>query len=484
MLRWLRLLPICMLLFAAPVFAQNDAATGDIILGVDNVIRRYQEGGDGSDMYGIPGCQPDEDEIIVSELVLSPDGTAIAYNLQPALVTQALERVGGVGGGELPTDIVVCDLVTGTQTRVAGQPEDLSFFEEGVPPHVNMHGLPAWSPDSTKLAWSEFGYPSDVNPYNMLMMYDRTSGETTLLEPFLPIRSGVPSNAPVEWGVLGILVNGDLFNEAAQTYTSQMYVYNEFGTRIATFDLPPDSFADDYLWVEFAPETYTFMVQAYGGGAYGWYEANLAGGTLEPTDAVPVLYSAAAPEGYAFASTPLNDTADNLWITLPLREDVPPLQLEYNQTPALAPDGAAFIYQEDLNIFLWRDGVQTNLANMIMGAADPDGRDSVVWSPTAWRMETLVGGVPAATTCPGFLPSRLEAGRQARVIPGLGANILRAEASRSSQRLGTIPENAVFDVLAGPTCADNYAWWQVSYNGQTGWTVEGQGDVYWLEPAS
>jgi ABC-type antimicrobial peptide transport system permease subunit len=37
-------------------------------------------------------------------------------------------------------------------------------------------------------------------------------------------------------------------------------------------------------------------------------------------------------------------------------------------------------------------------------------------------------------------------------------------------------------VLEGPVCAENMAWWKVQYQGQTGWTAEGQGTDYWLEP--
>lgn len=87
-----------------------------------------------------------------------------------------------------------------------------------------------------------------------------------------------------------------------------------------------------------------------------------------------------------------------------------------------------------------------------------------------------------ATSCPGALASRLVVGEQGRVGPG-GANNVRSEAATSGQLLGQIPGGGAFIVLEGPVCGEGFAWWRVDYNGLTGWTAEGQGTDYWLEPA-
>lgn len=39
-------------------------------------------------------------------------------------------------------------------------------------------------------------------------------------------------------------------------------------------------------------------------------------------------------------------------------------------------------------------------------------------------------------------------------------------------------------MLAGPECSGGFAWWQVRYGGQIGWTAEGGDGVYWLEPVA
>jgi hypothetical protein len=83
--------------------------------------------------------------------------------------------------------------------------------------------------------------------------------------------------------------------------------------------------------------------------------------------------------------------------------------------------------------------------------------------------------------CAPGLPPRLTVGESARVTPG-NANNVRDTPSTSGQRLGQIPGGEAFLVLDGFVCAGGYAWWQVSYGGLTGWTVEGSDGEYFLEP--
>lgn len=85
--------------------------------------------------------------------------------------------------------------------------------------------------------------------------------------------------------------------------------------------------------------------------------------------------------------------------------------------------------------------------------------------------------------CPGFMQSRLTKGAYGRVTlwPNL-PNRMREFPSYYGNVSGSIPAGAVFTVLDGPNCAQGTAWWLVNYNGVTGWTAEGSGSQYWLEP--
>src|SRR5262249_21786659 len=83
--------------------------------------------------------------------------------------------------------------------------------------------------------------------------------------------------------------------------------------------------------------------------------------------------------------------------------------------------------------------------------------------------------------CSGYLPSRLTTGGQGRVTPGK-PNRLRSLPNVSSNWIGTIQAGTVFDVVRGPQCSKDGAWWLITSSSGTGWTVEGDAKAYYLEP--
>lgn len=97
---------------------------------------------------------------------------------------------------------------------------------------------------------------------------------------------------------------------------------------------------------------------------------------------------------------------------------------------------------------------------------------------------------PTAVRCPGFLTSRLVVGGYGRITPG-DPNRLREVPG--GVILTQILAGETFRILEGPVCTENseglgLAWWRVEYlnprNNRTyiGWTAEGSGGVYWIEP--
>jgi hypothetical protein len=85
-----------------------------------------------------------------------------------------------------------------------------------------------------------------------------------------------------------------------------------------------------------------------------------------------------------------------------------------------------------------------------------------------------------AQSCSGF-NTQLQAGITAEVLPG-APNTLRQAPSTSSARLGSIPAGGRMTVIGGPRCANGYTFWQVNYDGDIGWTAEGDNSEYYIAP--
>lgn len=80
--------------------------------------------------------------------------------------------------------------------------------------------------------------------------------------------------------------------------------------------------------------------------------------------------------------------------------------------------------------------------------------------------------------------SRLADVAQARVVPGGGPNNVRQSPGLRSPLLGQVPAGQKVMIFSNPpVCADNMLWWYIGDMGNiSGWTSEGQGSTYWLEP--
>jgi hypothetical protein len=116
----------------------------------------------------------------------------------------------------------------------------------------------------------------------------------------------------------------------------------------------------------------------------------------------------------------------------------------------------------------------------ILGGAQPAAAAPAEAAPAGIAPLSTV-----ATNCPGAAPTRLLGQRQARVAQAFSS--LRAGIG-SDIVYRTMPSKAVFDIIGGPVCAGPHYWWQVRYQGVTGWATEGTGEFgfndYWMEPVT
>lgn len=105
-------------------------------------------------------------------------------------------------------------------------------------------------------------------------------------------------------------------------------------------------------------------------------------------------------------------------------------------------------------------------------------------TPVAAQSATVSeGAVLCQTPEPGvtYLPARLTPNLRVWVSPG-PPNNQRSEPGTDMPIVGEIPGGSIVTVRNGPYCADGMLWWQVDYEGQVGWTVEGRDGEYWLTP--
>lgn len=98
--------------------------------------------------------------------------------------------------------------------------------------------------------------------------------------------------------------------------------------------------------------------------------------------------------------------------------------------------------------------------------------------PDFAQLETVM--LANQPVCPNFMPSRLFPGQHGQVTPG-DANNIRINPTVTAEIVGQIPGGAFFDIVSGPECNDNTAWWYIRYNGQYGYTAEGMGSEYFVE---
>ncbi len=92
---------------------------------------------------------------------------------------------------------------------------------------------------------------------------------------------------------------------------------------------------------------------------------------------------------------------------------------------------------------------------------------------------------PPWEACPDYYLSRMHIGVNARIaLNPPKSQRVRDEASTESKIIGYMEPGEEFEVLGGPECVNDWVWWRVRSmeTGLKGWTAEGDGDTYWLEP--
>lgn len=424
--------------------------------------------------------------------VLSPDGMQIAYNSWATLTVEGL-AAGQDVFGTVPSNIWVMHVDSGSAFCAADQPAGAAFF--GADPGLYvLRGTPSWSPDGSKIVWAEMVAPE----FKMqVVTYDILTGETRVVVPEAPVPyadAGFVAIYDVLWGQSGLMFVNSAANETNGEFEETLYVYDINGMLLSKTLV--SSSAAEFL---FSHMLVTYNGQEYAGLLYPsgrQFLLELASGTLQEMPALPELYSVTAPTNTATAyMAPNTDSSGNLsevWTAVyPDRQTFESLGVRGGLSHvAVAPDGLSVAYVGDA-ITIWQNGQLTTVPGTVglgTGALTAPSAVSVAWGVNAWRVrdDELASGMGGGGALYCLPAPRLTVNSTAQVTPGL-PNAIRSQPWRGSDSviLGQIPGGGVFSVLEGPTCGwDGRNWWRVNYNGVVGWTPEGEGNIYWLQPVS
>lgn len=145
------------------------------------------------------------------------------------------------------------------------------------------------------------------------------------------------------------------------------------------------------------------------------------------------------------------------------------------------------------------DGDELSDGDEVKNGTDPNKRDTdgdgiqdnVDINPIALPTATITPypTIPGSSgdICPGSpAPSVMKIGIQGVVTEGGVANRLRDKPSKKDgQIINYMAPGSTFVVVDGPVCdaEDQLRWWQVNFNGQVGWTAEGEKQDFYLAPA-
>lgn len=437
----------------------------------------------------------------ITQPALAPGGGRVAYNAWASVAVDAVTQ-GQPVGGVIPSNIAVLDLATGQSRTIAEQPAGAALGADGAWQNAIMRGKPAWSPDGTRLAWSE------VNAADLtyrLVVHDLTANTSTVIADNLPGPYADAGNVPlheVQWGQVGISVhNPGAINPESGEFEERLTLFDPAGAQLASYVIGSSSTEFSLLHAWMVYEGHEYIGLLYPSGKQ--FLLDPLTGEQQDMLSPPQLVSASAGEvSAALALAPNNDPESDqraIWFLLaPDRQSSQALDTTGDPRAAIvaiSPDGLSVAHVGE-RVQIWRNGA----IEPVPGTEDLNAPSeaAVLWGTMVWQVpagETgaevlfeLDAGAPQAAAgagAPFCQPApRLQVGSLGQVTPGL-PNVVRSLPRRGpdSRILGQIPGNGVFTVQDGPACdPEGRFWWLVNYSGLIGWTPEGQGGIYWLQP--
>lgn len=413
------------------------------------------------------------------DLYPSPDNVHLIWRDTPRFFEAAFNN-GELGNiGDAPVDLYLLNRETREITAIVKHP-DLMTMDSQTTLFYRYQTAMSWSPDGSQFAFIEVettlgaAEPRAVR----LQVFDLASGAVrTLVEQ--------PESGWLYWLTDGIVINA----------THDFTVYSPQDGAVLAQTRIDSLFSvlqtHNPVWVDgksYIAIHYTSQSVAEEPDITKLFDP-LTGEYLA-ADGVLASVAAGAPETSLRLMGGSNDntarsinTVDGevLWTR--------PREAPFPNDLALSPDGSMFslylftvprqvVFGDASGVTSFEypvQGIDWGAMRFMIVGTDGVGFGTLLDAPPEGRYTTFMCGTSREP--------QLTAGGQGRVLPG-GANRLRAEPHINAERIGEIPEGAVFNVLEGRqgVCRGGIRWAHVEYNGVIGWTAENSGDTIFVEP--
>lgn len=459
-----------LLIIVTPLLAQNDDS--DLVAYFNDQLYVLEDNA----LIPYDNCTPDEE--IVGQFIPSPDGTGFLIRTLPNIISEALELFGSLGNAPYSPNLWFCDTTVDSLERILAHPGGDVAFEGELPPIEAVRGEVAWSPDASQLAWTELRLEDDSQS---VVTFDLATGETTAFAIDVPL---APFPAPPEvlaWIDSELLLWVFVFDDLT-FFNIETLVVVDMDTQsiTASYEILNGGENDDFYRQRELVLIDGELFYALEFENQGWVLVDINSGEITPVSgrlALTVADSVASIE----LQYEIDFEYNYVWDYALSGGETTVLRAYPPQRIALSSNGSEVAYADATLHIIDANGTVTDIANSD-GFAD-DFAARLIWGDgilTFIELDETELAPPAS--CDGAPAIQIAEGDRARVIEPTIPNRIRSLPTTGGAILGEIPGGTEFNVRSGPECADGYTWFQVEYNGIIGWTVEGAGENYFIEP--